>query len=168
MRKHRDGGGARPPHGVRNVANHGIPHLMIEVTPEIALADDEVQLKAVRASGPGGQHVNKVSTAIELRFDVRGSPSLPEPVRARLYRLCGNRLTLDGVLVLVAQEHRSQELNRQAALERLLDLIRKAAEPPPPPRKKTRPTYASRLKRLEGKTKRSTVKSLRARPRGDD
>jgi ribosome-associated protein len=141
---------------------------VIQVTPDIALADDEVQVRAVRASGPGGQHVNKVSTAIELRFDVRGSPSLPEPVRARLYRLAGNRLTLDGVVVLVAQEHRSQELNRQAALERLLDLIREAAEPPPPPRKKTRPTYAARQKRLAGKARRAGVKAMRSKPRGDD
>ncbi|RAK65554.1 alternative ribosome rescue aminoacyl-tRNA hydrolase ArfB [Phenylobacterium kunshanense] len=141
---------------------------MIEVTPHITLADDEVQVRAVRASGPGGQHVNKVSTAIELRFDVRASPSLPEPVRARLYKLSGNRLTMDGVLVLVAQEHRSQEMNRQAAVERLLDLVREAAKPPPPPRKKTRPTYASKLKRLEGKSKRSSVKAMRGRPRGDD
>lgn len=141
---------------------------MIEVTPHIALGDDEPQIRAVRASGPGGQHVNKVSTAIELRFDVRGSPSLPEPVRARLYRLAGNRLTMDGVLVLVAQEHRSQELNRQAALARLIGLIREAAKPPPPPRKKTRPTYASKLKRLEGKAKRSGVKAMRGRPRGDE
>ena len=141
---------------------------MIEVTPDILLSDDEVQIRAVRASGPGGQHVNKVSTAIELRFDVRGSPSLPEPVRARLYRLSGNRLTLDGVLVMVAQEHRSQEMNRQAALGRLIDLIREAAKPPPPPRKKTRPTYASKLKRLEGKAKRAGVKTLRGRPGGED
>ena len=141
---------------------------MIEVTPAIQLGDEEVQLKAVRASGPGGQHVNKVSTAIELRFDVRGSPSLPEPVRARLYRLSGNRLTQDGVLVLVAQEHRSQELNRQAAIDRLLELIRKAAEPPPPPRKRTRPTLASKKRRLEGKARRSGVKSLRGRPAHDD
>ena len=141
---------------------------MIEVTPDIALGDDEVQVRAVRASGPGGQHVNKVSTAIELRFDVRGSPSLPEPVRARLYKLAGNRLTLDGVLVLVAQGSRSQEMNRAEALDRLLTLIRKAAEPPPPPRKKTKPTYASKLRRLEGKTKRAGVKTLRGRPRGDD
>ena len=139
---------------------------MIEVTDSIVLTDDEVQVRAVRASGPGGQHVNKVSTAIELRFDVRGSPSLPEPVRARLYKLSGNRLTMDGVIVLVAQEHRSQEMNRQAAIERLLELIREAAKPPP--RKKTRPTYASKLKRLQGKSKRSGVKALRSRPRGDD
>lgn len=141
---------------------------MIEVTPHISLHDDEIQVRAVRASGPGGQHVNKVSTAIELRFDVRGSPSLPEPVRARLYELSGNRLTLEGVVVLVAQEHRSQEMNRQAAVERLLDLIREAAKPPPPPRKKTKPTYASKLRRLEGKTKRSGIKAMRGRPRGDD
>ncbi len=141
---------------------------MIEVTPEIVLSDDEAQVRAVRASGPGGQHVNKVSTAIELRFDVRGSPSLPERVRARLYKLAGNRLTLDGVLVILAQEHRSQEMNRQAAMERLLELIRKAAEPPPPPRKKTKPTYASKLRRLEGKSKRSGVKAMRGRPKGDD
>jgi ribosome-associated protein len=141
---------------------------MIEVTPSITLQDDELQVRAVRASGPGGQHVNKVSTAIELRFDVRASPSLPEPVRARLYRLSGNRLTQEGVLVLVAQEHRSQELNRQAAVDRLLELVREAAKPPPPPRKKTRPTYASKLKRLEGKSRRSSVKAMRGRPRGDD
>ena len=142
--------------------------MAIEVTPAITLEDDEVQVRAVRASGPGGQHVNKVSTAIELRFDVRGSPSLPERVRGRLESLAGSRLTQEGVLVLVAQEHRSQEMNRQAALERLAELIRRAAEPPPPPRKKTRPTYASKLKRLEGKAKRSNVKAMRGRPRGDD
>lgn len=140
----------------------------IEVSELISLGDDEAVVRAVRASGPGGQHVNKVSTAIELRFDVRGSPSLPERVRARLYKLSGNRLTMDGVLVLVAQEHRSQELNRQAAIGRLVDLIREAAKPPPPPRKKTRPTYASKLRRLEGKSKRSGVKAMRGRPGRDD
>jgi ribosome-associated protein len=137
---------------------------MIEVAPGIALQDGEVVWKAVRASGPGGQHVNKTSTAVELRFDVRASPSLPEPVRARLYRLAGSRLTQDGVLVLVAQEHRSQELNRQAALERLFALIRKAAEPPPPPRKKTRPTLASKKRRLESKARRGGVKAMRGKP----
>lgn len=140
---------------------------MIEVTPQIALADDEISWRAVRASGPGGQHVNKTSTAVELRFDVRGSPSLPEPVRARLYRLAGSRLNQDGVLVLVAQNSRSQEMNRQAVLERLLELIRKAAEPPPPPRKKTRPTLASKARRLEGKARRGGVKALRGKPNLD-
>lgn len=140
----------------------------LEVTPAITLADDEVQVRAVRASGPGGQHVNKVSTAIELRFDVAGSPSLTERVRTNLAKLAGSRLTQEGVLVLVAQEHRSQELNRQAALERLFELIREAAKPPPPPRKKTRPTYASKLKRLDGKARRGAVKAKRGRVRGDD
>lgn len=141
---------------------------MIEVTPAIALADEEVQARFVRASGPGGQHVNKTSTAVELRFDVRASPSLPEPVRARLYKLAGSRLTQDGVLVIVAEGHRSQMLNRADALDRLVALIREAAKPSPPPRKKTKPTYASKLKRLEGKSKRSGVKAMRGRPGRDD
>ena len=140
---------------------------MIEVTSSIQLADDEVQLRAVRASGPGGQHVNKVSTAVELRFDVRASPSLPDRVRERLEALAGNRLTLEGVIVLVAQEHRSQELNRQAAVERLLDLLRKAAAPPPPPRKKTRPTLASKKRRLEAKARRGGVKAMRGKVKPD-
>jgi ribosome-associated protein len=141
---------------------------MIEVSHQIALADDEVKVRAVRASGPGGQHVNKTSTAIELRFDVWGSPSLPERVKHRLAHLAGNRLTQEGVLVLFAQEHRSQELNRQAAYDRLIGMIRKAAEPPPPPRKKTKPTFASKKRRLESKTRRGGVKALRGRVRGDD
>ena len=142
--------------------------MVVEVNDAITLGDDEVQGRAVRASGPGGQHVNKVSTAIELRFDVRGSPSLTPYVQGRLEKLAGSRLTQEGVIVLVAQSSRSQEMNRQEALERLLDLIRKAAEPPPPPRKKTKPTYASKLRRLEGKSKRASVKTMRGRPRGED
>lgn len=137
---------------------------MIEVTPQIALLENELVWKAVRASGPGGQHVNKTSTAVELRFDVRASPSLPEPVRARLYRLAGSRLTQDGVLVITAQGSRSQEMNRAEAVERLLALIRKAAEPPPPPRKKTKPTLASKKRRLEAKTRRGGVKAMRGKP----
>jgi len=140
---------------------------MIEVTPAIALQESELVWKAVRASGPGGQHVNKTSTAVELRFDVRGSPSLPEPARARLYGLAGSRLTQDGVLVLTAQGFRSQEMNRAEALERLLALIRKAAEPPPPPRKKTRPTRAAKARRLESKTRRGSVKATRGKPNLD-
>lgn len=139
---------------------------MIEVTDSLAIDEDEIEIRHARASGPGGQHVNKTSTAIELRFDVRGSPSLPEDVRHRLERLAGARLTLDGVLVLLAQEHRSQELNRQAAVERLVALIRRATETPKP-RKKTKPTYASKLRRLQGKASRAGVKAMRAKPRLD-
>ncbi|HLZ84756.1 MAG TPA: alternative ribosome rescue aminoacyl-tRNA hydrolase ArfB [Caulobacteraceae bacterium] len=129
----------------------------------LAAAEDEIIEKAARASGPGGQHVNKTSTAIELRFDVRGSASLPDDVKARLETLAGGRLTQDGVLVLFAQEHRSQEMNRQAARQRLTALLREAAVRPKP-RRPTRPTLASRLERLEGKTRRGRVKGLRGRP----
>lgn len=141
---------------------------MIEVTPDITLSDDEVSERFIRAAGPGGQNVNKVSTAVELRFDVRGSPSLPNDVALRLMKLAGRRLTQEGVLVLVAMTHRTQERNRAAALDRLLTLIRKAAEPPPPPRKRTRPTLASKTRRLDGKVKRGGVKAMRGKVRGED
>jgi ribosome-associated protein len=133
----------------------------------LAAAEGEIIEKAARASGPGGQHVNKTSTAIELRFDVRGSPSLPDDVKARLETLSGSRLTQEGVLVLFAQEHRSQEMNRQAARQRLIGLLRQAAVRPRA-RRPTRPTLASRLERLEGKTHRSRVKGLRGRPSPED
>ncbi len=139
---------------------------MIEVTDGLSIDEDELEIRHARASGPGGQHVNKTSSAIELRFDVRSSPSLPDAVRQRLEHLAGSRLTLDGVLVLFAQEHRSQELNRQAAIGRLVGLIRRATETPKP-RKATRPTYASKLRRLQGKASRSGVKATRAKPRLD-
>ncbi len=141
---------------------------MIEITPEISLADDEVIERFVRSAGPGGQNVNKVSTAVELRFDVRRSPALTNDIANRLMKLAGRRLTLDGVLVLSVMTHRSQERNRAEALERLKDLIRKAAEPPPPPRKKTRPTLASKVRRVEGKVRRGGVKSLRGKVGRDD
>src|SRR4051812_45739201 len=140
---------------------------MIQVTPSIAIDERELVERFVRAAGPGGQNVNKVSTAVELRFDVRASAALPEQVKARLEHLAGRRLTQDGVLVLSAQRFRTQDRNRQDALERLLQLIRRAAEPPPPPRKKTRPTLASRKRRLEAKTRRGQVKSMRGRPSFD-
>jgi ribosome-associated protein len=123
--------------------------------------------RAARASGPGGQHVNKTSTAIELRFDVRGSIAVPEDVKTRLVPLAGTRMTAEGLLVLFAQEHRSQALNRMAARERLADLLRRAAVRPRR-RRATRPSLASRLQRLEGKAKRSGVKAMRGRPGSDD
>lgn len=139
---------------------------MIPVNDQISLEDDEIAEKFVRASGPGGQHVNKTSTAVELRFDVRNSPSLPHDVKQRLEALAGSRLTGDGVLILFSQGSRSQEMNRQEVRERLVALIRRALEKPKP-RKPTRPTYSSKLKRLDSKTRRSGVKTLRGRPTED-
>ena len=116
---------------------------MIVVTEAIALDEDEISERFVKASGPGGQHVNKTSSAVELRFDVRGSPSLPDDVKARLERLAGSRLTLDGVLVLFSQGSRSQEMNRQEVRERLLVLIRQAAVRPKPRGRPNRPSPRS-------------------------
>ena len=130
---------------------------MIPVTPFITLDEGEIEESFIRGSGPGGQNVNKVATAVQLRFDVRNSPSLPEDVKLRLERLAGRRLTADGVLVLSAQRFRTQERNREDARERLVDLIRQASERPRP-RRATKPTYASKLRRLDGKTRRSQVK----------
>jgi ribosome-associated protein len=138
---------------------------VIEVTDGLSIDDDEFTEKAVKASGPGGQHVNKTSSAIELRFDVRAS-SLPDDVKHRLERLAGSRLTLDGVIVLFSQGTRSQEMNRQEVRERLAQLVRRALERPKP-RKKTKPTYASKLRRLEGKSRRSGIKAMRGKPLGD-
>jgi ribosome-associated protein len=133
---------------------------VIPVTDAIALREEELDFSFLRASGPGGQNVNKVETAVQLRFDVRNSPSLPEGVRQRLERLAGRRLTQDGVLVISAQRFRSQERNRQDAVERLVALIREA-EIPPIPRRPTRPTVASRRRRLKSKGRRAAIKSLR-------
>jgi len=136
---------------------------VIRVTASIALEESELIERFVRASGPGGQNVNKVSSAVELRFDVARSPGLSEPVRQRLAKLAGRRLTQDGVLVLFADRFRTQERNREDARERLFALIREAAVPPKP-RRKTRPTLASKVRRVEGKVKRAGVKRMRQRP----
>ena len=130
---------------------------MIPVTPTISLDESEILETFIRGSGPGGQNVNKVATAVQLRFDVRSSPSLPEEVSLRLERLSGKRLTLEGVLVITAQRHRTQERNREDASNRLLDLIRQATERPKP-RRPTRPTLASKKRRLEAKGRRAEVK----------
>ena len=140
---------------------------MIEITASLSLDEAEVRFEAIRASGPGGQHVNKVATAVQLRFDVAGSPSLPEDVRERLLRIAGRRVTAEGELILEARRHRSQERNRRDALERLVALIARAAEPPKP-RKKTRPTKASKARRLDEKSRRSSIKKGRGRVRRDD
>ena len=133
---------------------------MIRVTAAIAVDEREIEESFVRASGPGGQNVNKLSTAVQLRFDVRHSPSLPREVAARLERLAGSRLTREGVLVITAQRHRTQARNRHDALDRLVELIRRAAAAPRP-RRPTKPTAGSRERRIESKKRRGGTKRLR-------
>jgi len=135
----------------------------LRVTPQITIEDSELEESFIQASGPGGQNVNKVATAVQLRFDVAGSPSLPEDVRQRLTGLAGRRLTQNGVLVLTARNHRTQERNREEARERLADLIRQASIAPKP-RRATRPTLASKKRRLEAKNVRAGIKRNRAKP----
>ena len=138
----------------------------IWITGALTLDPSEIEESFVRSTGPGGQHVNTTSTAVQLRFDVRHSPSLTDDIRHRLERLAGRRLTRDGVIVLVAQGQRSQMRNREEALERLVALVREAARPPTP-RKKTRVSKAAKRRRVDDKTHHGAVKSLR-RTRADD
>ncbi|RJR29044.1 MAG: aminoacyl-tRNA hydrolase [Candidatus Latescibacterota bacterium] len=139
---------------------------MIEVTGSIRLDESELVFEFVRSSGPGGQNVNKVATAVRLRFDVRRSASLPDDVRARLLALAGRRASEDGVLTIRAERHRTQQANRRDAVERLVELVRRAAAPPKK-RRATRPSAASRERRLESKRRLSRRKGDRGRPEPD-
>jgi len=141
---------------------------MISITPSLSIREDEIEETFIRSGGAGGQNVNKVSTAVQLRFNARNSPSLPERVKTKLESIAGQRATKDGVIVLTADRFRSQEANRRDAVERLVELIREAAHQPKR-RIKTKPGLGAKKRRLEGKAQRSGVKKLRgSKPRPED
>ena len=140
---------------------------MLFVTPHIQIPEEELQENFIRSSGPGGQNVNKVATAVQLRFDAGKSPALDEEVKTRLKRLAGRRMTADGVIVIEARRHREQEKNRADARDRLVGLIRRATEKPRM-RRQTRPTKASVQRRVEGKKKRGNVKQMRNKPGNEE
>jgi ribosome-associated protein len=141
--------------------------MALEITPEVAIPDSDLTYAFVRASGPGGQNVNKVSSAVQLRFDMEGSTALSEPVKNRLRVLAGRRLTDDGAILIIARNQRSQEHNRREALERLADLVQRALVVPKT-RRATKPTRASKERRLEGKTRKQQTKKRRSQVRWED
>jgi ribosome-associated protein len=136
---------------------------MIRINDRITIEEREIEESFVRASGPGGQNVNKVASAVQLRFDAAGSPNLDDRVRARLIKLAGQKATKDGVIVIEASRHRTQEMNRDDARKRLVELLARAAEPPPKPRKKTKPSRGAVERRLKEKAGRSNVKRMRGK-----
>ncbi|MEO3387123.1 alternative ribosome rescue aminoacyl-tRNA hydrolase ArfB [Mesorhizobium sp. CAU 1741] len=135
----------------------------LAIRPGISIGEDELEEQFIRSSGPGGQNVNKVATAVQLRFDAANSPSLDERMRERAIKLAGQRATKDGVIVIEANRFRTQELNRADARERLIELLARASEPPPKPRKKTRPSKGAVERRLKAKAGRSGIKKMRGR-----
>jgi ribosome-associated protein len=140
---------------------------MIPIPPNIELDEGELEFAFIRASGPGGQNVNKVATAVQMRFDARRSPSLPNDVSIRLQKIAGSRLTSEGVIVITANRFRTQERNRADAVDRLVEMIARAAEPPPPPRRATKPSKAAKARRVDAKVRRGAIKAMRGKPAGD-
>jgi len=141
----------------------GYTGIMVEISPEIQIGENELEFNFIRADGPGGQNVNKVATAVQMRFDVYNSPSLPDDIKARLIKLAGKRMTRDGILIIDAKRFRTQEKNRADALARFYALVQKATKKPKQ-RKKTKPTKASQKARLKEKKRRSEIKRYRAKP----